>query len=167
MVGLKEMLLLEQDRLERILQKTTERLQDAPQGTLHLSSSSKWVQYYHRMPGEKGKGKYIPGSDKELIRRLAQKSYDEKVAKLAGRRLSQIRRIAEEYADEEMEEIFLKEHREKQKMIRPVETTWEELLGRWMAEDCKRKEFREDTPVILTEQGERVRSKSEKIHLLK
>ena len=163
MVGLKEMLLLEQDRLERILQKTTERLQDAPQGTLHLSSSSKWVQYYHRMPGEKGKGKYIPGSDKELIRRLAQKSYDEKVAKLAGRRLSQIRRIAEEYADEEMEEIFLKEHREKQKMIRPVETTWEELLGRWMAEDCKRKEFREDTPVILTEQGERVRSKSEKI----
>ena len=31
MTGLREMLLQEQDRLENILQKTTERLKDAPQ----------------------------------------------------------------------------------------------------------------------------------------
>ena len=163
MVGLKEMLLLEQDRLERILQKTTERLQDAPQGTLHLSSSSKWVQYYHRMPGEKGKGKYIPGSDKELIRRLAQKSYDEKISKLAAKRLAQIRRITKDYADDEIEKIFLKEHEARKALIIPVEPTWDQKLEKWISEEYRKKDFPEGTPVILTEKGERVRSKSEKI----
>ena len=57
----------------------------------------------------------------------------------------------------------MNECRERQRLIQPVEPTWEQQLREWMSKDYKGKEFREDTPVILTEQGERVRSKSEKI----
>lgn len=64
---------------------------------------------------------------------------------------------------EEVEKAFWDEHIERQKLIRPVEPTWEQRLGEWMSEEYKRKEFQEGTPVILTDQGERVRSKSEKI----
>ena len=54
MAGLREMLLQEQDRLEKILQKTSEQLKDAPQGKLRLSRSNKCVQYYYCVPeGEK------------------------------------------------------------------------------------------------------------------
>lgn len=163
MVSLRERLLQEQHRLEKILQKTTEQLKDIPQGTLRLSSSKKWVQYYHCTPGEGKKGEYIPKINQKLICGLAQKSYDEKILKLAEKRLSQIKKITKDYEDEEIEKIFLSEHRERRKLIQPVEPTWEQRLEAWMAENYERKEFQEDMPVILTERGERVRSKSEKI----
>lgn len=163
MAGLREMLMQEQNRLENIVQKTREQLKDTPQGTLRLSSSKKWVQYYHCMPGEKKNGEYIPKTNEDLIRRLAQKSYDEKILKLAEKRLSQIKKITRDYAEEEIEKIFLREHIERKKLIQPVEPTWEQQLEKWVAKEYKKKEFQADTPVILTDRGERVRSKSEKI----
>lgn len=57
----------------------------------------------------------------------------------------------------------MNEHRERRKLIRPVEPTWEQQLAEWISEEYKGKGFREDMPVILSEKGERVRSKSEKI----
>ena len=83
--------------------------------------------------------------------------------KLVEKRLSQIRRITKDYDEEEIEKIFQAEHPERQKLIKPAEPVWEQQLSKWAAEDYKRKEFQEDMPVILTEKGERVRSKSEKI----
>lgn len=163
MAGLREMLMQEQNRLENIVQKTRGQLKDAPRGTLRLSSSKKWVQYYHCMSGEKKNGEYIPKTNEDLIRRLAQKSYDEKILKLAEKRLSQIKKITRDYAEEEIEKIFLREHIERKKLIQPVEPTWEQQLEKWVAKEYKKKEFQADTPVILTDRGERVRSKSEKI----
>lgn len=163
MATLKEMLLQEQARLEHILQKTTEQLKDVPQGTLRISSSGKWTQYYHCTPGGRRNGTYIPKNKERLIRELAQKSYDKKVLKLVQRRLSQLRTLTREYEDEELEQIYLKENPEKQKLIQPAEPTWAQRLAAWEEKDYIRKEFREDIPVILTERGERVRSKSEKI----
>ena len=59
--------------------------------------------------------------------------------------------------------VYWKEHIEKQKRIRPVETIWKCQIEEWEKQEYKGKEFREDTPLILSERGERVRSKSEKI----
>ena len=163
MEGFREMLMQEQTRLENIVRKTTEQLEDAPQGTLRLSSSKKWVQYYHFIPGKRKSGEYIPKTNDELIRRLAQKAYDEKILKLAEKRLSQIKKITKDYDEEGLEKIFLREHIERKKLIRSVEPTWEQRSEKWMSREYKRKEFQGDTPVILTDRGERVRSKSEKI----
>lgn len=165
MANLREQLLQEQHRLEKILQKTKEQMndKDIPEGTLRLSMAHNCMQYYHYMPGERTNGTYIPKTNEKLIHQLAQKSYNEKIVKLAGKRLSQIRRITRDYDDEEIEKIFLKEQSARQKLICPVEPIWEQQLKEWMSEEYKKKEFREDTPVILSEKGERVRSKSEKI----
>lgn len=38
-----------------------------------------------------------------MIQKLAQKSYDEKIFKLAGKRLKQIKKITNDYADDEIE----------------------------------------------------------------
>ena len=59
MANLKESLLKEQNRLEKILRKAEKQLKDAPLGTMRLSSSKNQVQYYHCMPGEKKNGRYL------------------------------------------------------------------------------------------------------------
>ena len=151
MANLRKMLFQEQIRLEKILRKTKEQLKDAPQGTLRLTHTKQSVQYYCSLPGEKRIDKYISKNNTELVRRLAQKSYDKKILKQAERRLHQIRKI------------FWQEHKERQKLIQPAEPLWEQQLETWMAKNYEGKGFQKDSPMILTEQGERVRSKSEKI----
>lgn len=163
MTDFKKILLREQSRLESIIRKTGQRLKDAPEGTLQISKTGKWVQYYRYKPGGKKNGEYLPKTEEELICKLAQKSYDEKVWRLASKRLAQIKKITDSYEDDEIERIYLKEHIERKRRICPVEATWEQQMEKWKEEIYEGKEFQEGTPVILTEHGERVRSKSEKI----
>lgn len=93
MKGLKDMLLCEQRRLEDILEKTTKEMEkDIPPGSLRISVNKQWVQFYQGMPGDKTKGMYIPKENQKLICRLAQKSYNEKIIRLASKRLAQIKR---------------------------------------------------------------------------
>ena len=89
MQGLKELLVEEQKRLEKIIKKTKNRLKDSPTGTLRMSKSHNTLQYY-RCTDDKKSGTYINRDNIDMARKLAQKSYDEKVLKLAEKRLSQI-----------------------------------------------------------------------------
>ena len=97
------------------------------------------------------------------MQQLAQKSYDERVLQLAEKRFSQIKKLLKDYTDDELENIYLKENSERQKLIKPVEPTWEQKINEWVSKEYDGKEFYEDMPIILTEKGERIRSKSEKI----
>jgi len=162
MNGLYSLLLKEQFRLETIIKETEYRLEKAPKGRLRLSNSHNHVQYYQCVDGNKS-GDYIPKENKVLAQQLAQKAYDEKVLRLAEKRFSQIQKLVNEYTDDEIENIYLKEHPERKKLIEPVEFTWEQRVKTWLSVTYDGKEFQEGIPVILTEKGERVRSKSEKI----
>ena len=71
--------------------------------------------------------------------------------------------IPQDYKEDEIEHIYLQEKIERQQLIQPVEPTWEQRLSQWKQKEYIGKEFSEEIPVILTEKGERVRSKSEKI----
>ena len=162
MKGLRNLLLEEKFRLEKVVKETKARLKNAPEGRLRLSKSHNHVQYYC-CTEEKKSGDYICKGNMALAQQLAQKSYDYKILQLAEKRLSQIRKLVKDYADDELEKVYLKEHLERQKLIEPVESTWEQRVNEWKAKEYKGKDFQEGTPIILTEKGERVRSKSEKI----
>ena len=149
----RNLLLAEQFRLEKIINEIETRLKVAPPGRIRLSKSHNHIQYY-RCTEEKKCGNYIPKENWLLAQQLAQKSYDEKVLQLTGKRLSQIKRIAKDYMDDELEKIYLKEHIERQKLIVPAETTWKQKVNEWLSEEYKGKDFQEGTPVILTEGGE-------------
>ncbi len=164
MNGLKEMLLEEKARLEQIKQKTEERLKNVPEGTLRISKSSNHIQYYHCKEDILQKnGKYLHKSEEELVQRLAQKAYDEKIMRLVKRRLHQMKQLTEEYQDNEIEMIYQREHTVRQGLIIPAEITWAQQLEQWMMERYEGKGFQDGDPVIYSENGERVRSKSEKI----
>ena len=146
----------------KILEISKGRLANAPEGSLRLSTSKNRVQYYH-FTGEKNRGSYIAKEDGELVKKLAQKGYDEKVVRLAGKRIRQIEDLLKSFDENEIDEIFNKEHEERQKLIEPAVPTWQQIVNEWKAKEYKGKDFHDDVPIILTERGERVRSKSEKI----
>ena len=99
----------------------------------------------------------------ELVRQLAQNKYNQSILKKAEIRLKQVKKITRDYSDDEIEQIYDKLHKERQLLVMPIEPTWEQKLAQWDGETYQGKEFYEGTAVIITEKGERVRSKSEKI----
>lgn len=98
-----------------------------------------------------------------MPKRLAQKGYNKAVVKKGEARLKQIKRITKNYSDDEIEKIYTSMNKARQLLVTPIEPTWDQLLTKWYEEEYQGKEFKEGTPLILTEKGERVRSKSEKI----
>ena len=79
MIGLKDMLLAEQKRLEELIRVLQRQLRDAPEGTLRLSSSKHQPQYYHCTKTNQKNGTYISKQDMAMVQQLAQKTYDETV----------------------------------------------------------------------------------------
>lgn len=86
---------------------------------------------------------YIGKENQELVSVLAQKTYNQKVLNFAEKRLSQITKLAKEYEDDEIANLYLQEHRERQKLIQPIELTREQKLHDWKALEYKGKEFQE------------------------
>lgn len=164
MYGLKEQLIEEQKRLEKIEKKVKQQLKNVPEGTLRISKSNNHIQYYHCKEGYVQKsGKYLHRSEEELARKLAQKAYHEKVLRLVKRRIHQIKYLTEEYQDNEIEMLYEKENIARKRLILPIELTWEQQLKQWISEEYEGKGFKEGDSIIYSEKGERVRSKSEKI----
>ena len=156
------MLLQEKLHLLKVVQEAKKSLINAPEGTLRLSRSKNQVQYYHSTKNGKYNGTYIPREKLELARSLAQKDYDEKLLYFAQKRLKQIDRILIDYEDDEIEQVFLKQHIERQHLIQPVEPTWDIWVQEWMEEEYESRGFTEDAPIIYSARGERVRSKTER-----
>lgn len=164
MKGLRKLLIEEYLRLEKIAGKLRKELADMPEGTLRVSKSHNYTQFYHvKKENDMKCQKFLQKSEMDLVRKLAQKSYDEKVLRIAEKRLQQMKSLVGTYHDNEIEEVYKKEHPARKAFVIPVEPTEEQLEMEWYRREYKGKEFQEGVPVIITEKGERVRSKTEKM----
>ena len=162
--GLRKLLLAEQVRLEIIKRKLDSDLAGGCEGTLRITKSNGYTQYYHHSSdATQSSGRYLPKTEKTFIRNLAQKSYDRKLIKLVERRLHQLKQLTQEYNDDEIEEVFNKQVIERKCLVNPVEPTMEQIIDRWLNEEYTGKGFSDEDVLIYSEKGERVRSKTEKI----
>jgi len=161
-IELRKQLLTEQEKLARIIEIAKKELENAPEGKLRIGMSQGCKQYYHCTKETSHNGIYIPRKETDLARRLAQKDYNKKVIKYAETTYSQITRLLKNYQDDKLEQIFYGENPEKQKLIVPVEETNEQKLRKWLSQPYTGKEFAENAPIITTDKGLRVRSKSER-----
>lgn len=168
MVGMKDMLTSEKMYLEEVIKKAKLQLKkagiqgDILENKLRISVDKERIRYYKCTPDNK-KGSYILKKDLEVAKKLAQNEYNYKLLKRAQKRLKQIEDILEDYEDDEIDNCLYKEHIAKQRLITPLEPTWESKLNEWEKTEYKGKELNDDTIEIYTQKGERVRSKSEKI----
>ena len=69
----------------------------------------------------------------ELAKQLAQKSYNQKIMRYSERNLKQISKLLRDYEDDKIEKIFLAEHPERQKLISPVEPTFQQRIEDWIS----------------------------------
>ena len=140
-----------------------ERTYDNTEGSLRINGSGNRVQYFHKMKGGNVLGTYIPKKNIALAQTLAQKDYERKVLRSIEQEVKAIEKYLSSISKTTAEDVYESLHVERQKLIHPIRETDEQFVRSWEEFAFQGNEIEESVPVLLTEKGERVRSKSEMI----
>lgn len=161
--------------LERIIELGEDFLEGAPEGSLRISRCRNTDQYYWKKDGEDPKGKYIKRSQIGLVKSLAQKQYLTKVLTIAKQQYKQVKKSQVNCDLKEIDQLYNVMLSSKQRLITPVLVSDDVYAEEWlrkcqdsMTNNKLQNKFKwkyelDDDEGIITEQGEMVRSKSEKI----
>lgn len=120
------------------------------------------VAYYHRVRPDDTKGTYIRKENIPFIRQLAQQDYEKKVFKAAEKSDKTLTRCIEAlnrcpFPDE----IYDSLPAERKALVTPIDSD-DAYAQAWLKKhEYNESFFRKDQPTYITENGERVRSKSE------
>ena len=156
----------ELSRLTKVLNEAEKRMKTAPKGHLRISKKKNRVEYYFKSDEngvEHKNGRYLKKKEEDLAKKISQRDYDACVLKYATERLKVIETFLENYKKTSLEDLYEKTNPYRREIINPAVISDKEFVDRWQAVQYEGKQFTEPTQVIITEKGERVRSKSEKI----
>ena len=143
------------------MQRISMRLENAPEGSLRVSSKWNKQQYYHKTDSDNPRGKYITVQDHYLTVRLAQKDYDTRLLKVLNEQQKAIERFLNDFDPEAAEQVFINLSEQRKALVTPEYLSDEEFIRQWMNQPYTRLGFKEDEQEFYTAKGERVRSKSE------
>ncbi len=158
--------------LDDVLERAHYILKKAPEGNLRISKSQNRTQYYQSTGSSKRNGEYIKGKDYFLACQLAQKDYANKVIKSANKERVLLEKIRKSNVFYEWNRIIDEMSAARKSLINPFYLCDEQFQGKWKEELLDKKEqsnknynlYRiDEEQSILTDAGELVRSKSEKI----
>lgn len=166
MNSLNQMIELRKKELESIQKQVDDSAKDVPEGHLRVCKRNGIPRFYHMTNDPEDKyrnGTYIRKDNIALAKALAQKDYNQSVYKLVKKELSKLEHLGLLLESDDIEGIYRSLSESRQKLVSPCIKPKEEFVRQWKEVQYERKGFAEGTPEIITEQGERVRSKSEKI----
>ena len=156
-------------QLEKIVAATKIRLKSAPEGHLRVKKKRGAAEYYLKdvngahVNDRTYYGRYLKKSEIKLARKIAQRDYDIHVIKNAEERIKAINTFLEKYDKTSLKILYEKTNQYRRELIEPPVRSDEEYIRRWQEVKYVGKAFSDEVPEIMTEKGERVRSKSEKI----
>lgn len=150
--------------LKKELVKKQTELEKAPQGSLHVSRSGKYVQYYHLTKGCGKTGRYLKKSTAEnraFIVALAQKAYDKDAVTALQSEITLMQHFLAKsrFCGRFMPRI----NKRKLSLVEPMTLSDDAYAARWKQMAFEQKAFRETDRGFLSSDGLRVRSKSELI----
>lgn len=168
----KECCLEEVKLLDDVIKKSKRVLKNSPEGNLRVNPCGNTFQYYWKTDGGKADGDYIRKSERYLAEQLAQKDYASRALRIATLRKKQLLKYSESYNREEIVNLHEQLSIARQELVVPFIQSDEEYATEWL--EKKRKARKRHTPLnsiyplneetgYVTERGEIVRSKSEKI----
>lgn len=149
-------------KLEELISYKKTALDGAPEGRLRISVRNGVSQYY-KVCKKYSNGCYICKKDLPLVKKLAQKQYDEELLKAAGFQVEAIKDLIGILNKNDLRQVLEKLSAEKKVLVEPVTLTDEEYAERWLDVEYCGKPFKEGSVELFTARGERVRSKSEVI----
>ena len=160
----KNILEIEAKELRKIIKDVEKRIKIVTKGKLRVAVTKKGFQYY--LLDERcnsSYGTYIKKSEIQLAKEIAQSDYDAKVLKIAKARLQAIEMFLRKYEKHSVKDIFEKMNPGRRALVDGLIISDNEYINQWQSVKYVGKNFPEDAPEFMTEKGERVRSKSEKI----
>ncbi len=151
-------------QLKKVVELAKKRLQSAPQGSLRIKGKKGGVEYYYKDESIKDKnGKYIRKGEELVARAIAQRDYDIKLVKNATERIKMFETFLEKEEKTSLKKLYENTNIYRRKLIDAPVISDEEYVKRWQEIKYKGLGFDEEALEIITDRGERVRSKSEKI----
>ena len=167
----------EKCQLEKVVKEARKRLITAPKGRLRIAKKRKGVEYYYKsdlkdedtmgpdgsVKKKNNNGRYVKKSEMKFVRELAQRDYDEQLVGRGEARIKAIEKFLEKYNTTDLRDLYRKINSYRRELIHADIISDEEYIKRWQEVEYKGKAFDDEVKEIITEKGERVRSKSEKI----
>lgn len=175
MMTIETVLTKELDELKLITEESIRRLSASPSGLLRVAQKQGKYEYYLKEDDYAcSNGRYLRKDEKDIAIAVAQRDYDMQVVKKAEERIKEIERFLDKYENTSLKEIYTKMSLGRRDLINAYLDTRivsdDEFVKRWLAVEYESKMFSDDDgndqvidQAIITERGERVRSKSEKI----
>ena len=165
MKTIESMLKKEKQELEKMIKRAKERMRTAPQGNIRVRKWRNVVEYYYVEQNKKptDNGRYMKKNEIGLVRKIVQRDYDERMMRCAGKRLKEIGRFLKNYQSTSLKLLYQHMNPCRRMLLSDAVISDEEYAKRWQELEYTGKAFADDAPEIITERGERVRSKSEKI----
>lgn len=146
------------------IKKDLEQVRDL-EGTLWIDSSHGTPHFYlHKEEYKTGRKRtYISKKNIDYVRKLAKKDYLNNAVRVLEEQYRLLKDFYGRYDEKALLKLTTNLHPERRKLIDPLVLSDEEYLDLWTGISYERKPFEEGLAMILTNRGERVRSKSEKI----
>lgn len=146
--------------LESIIQEKKKQIERAPQGIINVAKTNNRVQYYYKKH-TKDKKKYLKKSEHSLVQAVYQKEYNEKVLDKARKEHYHLNQLINLYQKGTCEQIYEQLDCVRKEWVHPIALSDEKYIDEWLKQEYLPKGFSPDAPEYYTDNGERVRSKSE------
>jgi len=147
--------------LSKIKEEAESRMEEAPPGSLNIATHKGRVQNY-QYDRDTGERRYLKKSESELIRKLAQKEYEKSILINICSKLYFLEKLIKAYATG-YKGIYDNLDDYRKSIVIPVISSDEEFVADWYNSYPGNRNKYELKNEIITERGEYVRSKSEKI----
>lgn len=165
MKTIETMLKEELKQLQNIIKEANKRLQNVPNGRLRVSNKKTHREYYYieNENNRKENGRYIKSKEIDLARKIAQRDYDSALVRCLSERKNSIEKFLKKYTHNSVNTVYDSTNVYRKELLETIYISDEEYIRQWEMVEYEGKAIHEDMQYFITEKGEKVRSKSEKI----
>lgn len=106
-------------------------------GFLEIDDRHHTPQYYHcktEKGGKQRQRKYLGTAEWSSAKKLAQQSYDRKIAGLLGRRLQQLQEWNLDFSDDEIDAVYETMKPSRRELVMPIAPTNRQKLEDWLSQ---------------------------------
>ena len=158
-----EQLRVRQNELHKIIDDKRNALVDAPEGRLRCKNNHERNEYYLIVKRGDTTGHDLLADQAELVKKLAQKQYDQKILETAEGEFKRIRALEKYRSAHPLETIHDRYCPSRRELVDPLFMSDEEYISWWLNRkpEWPALGFDKDFPSYYTKKNLRVRSKSE------
>ncbi len=158
-------LLLQLEEIDALIAKTNRdlyKMKDLPRLRIGVSISNGNDQYYI-LDKDTNKRKYVKANEIDKLKKIAQRDYEESLNRKLKKSKKQLERFLRQYNVEELDVTYKKRSSARRKLIKTIIDTEEMFLQKWNNVEYEPMGFEDNQSIFVSDNGIRVRSKSELI----